>query len=177
VGLIGSGCAARTGTNNQVFTDRIADYLNLRGDAVRQVGRVEETDDPAELRDDIVELSEEIQSRRQGAREGDILGGAVADDIRASLRALLSRRDGPRIVAEIMDVQPAPFSPMINTRYPGDQPRSTMPGPLLRVLPRLPTELSYRFVGRHLILLDGNTGLIIDVLHDAIPQGGPQTEP
>jgi hypothetical protein len=156
--------------DDPIFTARIESYLSARRAAVREVGRVEETADPVELQEDVVELREHIQARRQSAREGDIFGGSVGEEIRSSLRERLSRKDGPRIIAEIMDVQPKPFSLMVNTQYPADQPHSTMPGPTLRLLPRLPKQLTYRFVGRTLVLLDSNTGLIVDVLPEAIPQ-------
>jgi hypothetical protein len=36
-------------------------------------------------------------------------------------------------------------------------------------LPELPPELSYRFVGRDLVLKDIKAGLVVDVLPNAIP--------
>jgi hypothetical protein len=167
--IVGGGCAARSGITNATLTVRIEDYLRLRQEAVREVGRIAVTEKPGELWTDVVELTEQIQARRQGSREGDILGGPVAVAIRSSLLERLSREDGPLLIAEVTDVQPEPFSAEINTRYPAAEPRSTMPLQILRVLPRLPKELSYRFVGRDLVLLDRNTGLILDVLRDAFP--------
>jgi hypothetical protein len=39
---------------------------------------------------------------------------------------------------------------------------STVPPNVLAVLPKLPDDLRYRFVGRHLVLLDVRSGLILD---------------
>lgn len=46
------------------------------------------------------------------------------------------------------------FEHRINGRYPGRLPLSTVPPNVLAALPRLPDDLQYRFVGRHLVLLD-----------------------
>jgi hypothetical protein len=57
----------------------------------------------------------------------------------------------------------------VNARYPDEVPLSTMPPDLLRVLPALDEGLEFRFVGRHLILLDVRSHLIVDVIDNAMP--------
>ena len=47
-------------------------------------------------------------------------------------------------------------------------PLPTMPAVLLQVLPTLPPQLEYRFIGRALILRDIDAALILDYLPDAI---------
>ena len=41
---------------------------------------------------------------------------------------------------------------------------------MIAALPELPTELEYRFLGRHLMLVDVLANVIVDVLHDALPE-------
>jgi hypothetical protein len=41
---------------------------------------------------------------------------------------------------------------------------------MLLALPELPPELEYRFIGRHLAIVDGLANLVVDVLHDALPE-------
>jgi hypothetical protein len=41
---------------------------------------------------------------------------------------------------------------------------------MLTVLPELPPELEYRFLGRHLVISDGLANLVVDVLYDALPE-------
>jgi hypothetical protein len=169
ISTVVGGCAARSGVTNPAFSARIEDYLRLRDGAVAAVGRIQVTAKPGELRKDVIELTKQLQTRRRSAREGDILGGAVAVAIRTSLWHRLSREDGATIIAAIRDVQPDRFAPEVNTPYRDTEPRSTVPAQILRVLPRLPEELSYRFVGRDLLLLDKPTGLVLDVLRGALP--------
>ncbi len=44
-----------------------------------------------------------------------------------------------------------------------------MPPDVLRALPRLDEGLEFRFIDRHLILLDVKSHLIVDVIDNAIP--------
>jgi hypothetical protein len=57
----------------------------------------------------------------------------------------------------------------VNAPYPEGAPVSTVPPPLLAKLPALSADVQYRFVGRHLILLDTRAQIIIDYLPDAAP--------
>jgi hypothetical protein len=56
-----------------------------------------------------------------------------------------------------------------NTPYPDGVPLSTMPPAILGVLPKLPPEVDYRFVGRHLILRDVAANIIVDYVWEALP--------
>ena len=41
---------------------------------------------------------------------------------------------------------------------------------MLAGLPELPGELEYRFLGRDLLIIDVLANLVVDVLHDALPE-------
>ena len=62
----------------------------------------------------------------------------------------------------------------INGTYPEDKPLSTVPPNILAVLPRLPDDIQYRFLGRHLILLDTRANVILDRIPFAIQLPGPR---
>jgi hypothetical protein len=70
--------------------------------------------------------------------------------------------------AAIMDDNPGEFSNEINGTYPEGNPLSTVPPNILAVLPRLPDDIQYRFLGRHLILLDTRANVILDRIPFAI---------
>jgi hypothetical protein len=57
----------------------------------------------------------------------------------------------------------------VNMRYPDDVPISTVPPEVLQTLPRLSEDMEYRFIGRHLILLDSHAHVVADFIPDAIP--------
>ena len=71
-------------------------------------------------------------------------------------------------MAAIMDENPGDVSRRINRAYPPGKPFASMPAGFLAVLPRLPDDLQYRFLGRALILIDTRTNLILDRMPCAI---------
>jgi len=74
-------------------------------------------------------------------------------------------RTKPQEVPPTREVVLAP-----NTPYPEREPVSTVPPELFAKLPPLPEPLEYRFVGRHLVLRDRASALIVDFLPRAIPR-------
>lgn len=69
---------------------------------------------------------------------------------------------------EIMDENPGSFSHDINGTYPKERPLSTVPATLLAVLPALPDDIQYRFLGRHLVLHDTRANVILDRIECAL---------
>ena len=59
--------------------------------------------------------------------------------------------------------------PVINRTFPEDAALPTVPPLLLSKLPQLPDNLQYRFFGRHLVILDADTQIIIDYVANALP--------
>jgi hypothetical protein len=57
----------------------------------------------------------------------------------------------------------------VNEQYPQVSAMQSTPPTLLSNLPKLPSEIEYRIVGRELVLLDTASNLIIDLLPDALP--------
>jgi hypothetical protein len=70
--------------------------------------------------------------------------------------------------AAIMDGNPGEFPHEINATYKRSKSVSTVPPNILALLPRLPDDIQYRFVGRHLILHDTRANVIIDRIPYAI---------
>ncbi len=69
----------------------------------------------------------------------------------------------------VRDDNPGAFSHSINGTYPKTKPFSTVPINILAALPRLPDDIEYRFVGRHLVLHDTRANLILDRIPCALP--------
>ena len=57
----------------------------------------------------------------------------------------------------------------MNDPYAQSAELSEMPATLLTKLPQLPKELRYRFVGHNMLLVDRESGVIIDFMPDALP--------
>jgi hypothetical protein len=101
---------------------------------------------------------------RAEAKQGDIFTPAITVEFRKALIVELT----PNTCAAIMDDNPGEFSNEINGDYPDKKPLSTVPVNILAVLPQLPGDIQYRFLGRHLILLDTSASLILDRIPYAI---------
>ena len=146
------------------FTARIDRYMDLRAMLEQGLPPLRVTDDPAEILAAESALAERIREARSGARRGDLF----TPDIRAEFRrVLLLEMDAPTRAA-IMDENPGAFSHRINGTYPKERPVSTVPATVLALLPRLPDDIQYRFLGPHLVLHDTRANVILDRLACAI---------
>jgi hypothetical protein len=146
------------------FSARIWSYSELRSELEKGLPGLRVTEDPREIRRAQRALAKRIRVARGGARQGDIFTPAIGVEFREVLRLVMDADTW----AAIMDDNPAEFSNRINGTYPGKRPLSTVPPNILARLPRLPEDVEYRFVGRHLILLDTRANLILDRIPYAI---------
>jgi hypothetical protein len=94
---------------------------------------------------------------RADARRGDIFTPTISREFK---KVLVQTDD--TTWADIVDDNPGEFSTRINGSYPEKKPFSTVPANILAALPRLPDDVEYRFLGRHLILLDTRASVIVD---------------
>jgi hypothetical protein len=140
------------------FSARVGSYFELRSSLENGSPALTVTDDPAEIRRAVLALATKIRVAREGAKEGEIFTPPVAVEFRNALR--LETNENTR--AAIMDDNPGEFPHRINGTYPKKKPLSTMPPGVLARLPPLPEDIQYRFLGRHLILLDTRANLILD---------------
>jgi hypothetical protein len=122
------------------------------------------TDDPTEIRRAVHALAKRIRVARAGAQEGEIFTPTISVEFKNVLLLEMNANTW----AAVMDDNPGEFSNEINDTYPEERPLSTVPPNVLAVLPRLPDDIQYRFVGRHLILLDTRASVILDRIPYAI---------
>src|SRR4029453_15629141 len=116
------------------------------------------TDDPEEIRRTGRALAERIRMARAGAKEGDIFTASISIEFRKTLLPPMNASTWSAIMYD----NPGELSARINGTYPEGKPVSTVPPNILAILPSLPDDIEYRFLGRHLILLDTRAGVIID---------------
>ena len=75
---------------------------------------------------------------------------------------------GPAVLDSILDEDTRAVRPRVNSRYPPNIPVSNVPPQILLVLPRLPDQLEYRFIGERLVLLDVHSYTIVDYIDRAL---------
>ena len=150
------------------FSNRVSEYFELRSELEKRLPPRTVTADASAIRRGIRALAREIRVARIGAKEGDIFTPAISVEFR---RVLLLEMN-PSTWQAIMDDNPGALSNQINGDYPEGEPLSTVPPNILVVLPRLPEDIQYRFLGRNLILLDTRASVILDRIPLAIQYAG-----
>jgi hypothetical protein len=177
--LVSLGCSMGEARQEQVHPDaatlqdfqrRINEYIKLREHADNGAPPLKETSDPAKIQVAQVELARRIREARATAKHGDIFTPEVGKLFRRLLYPELKGPDAAETKTMIKDDAPAPGTvPLkVNATYPEKQPLPTVPPDLLGRLPKLPKELEFRVVGRHLILRDVDANLIVDYMLNVI---------
>lgn len=146
------------------FTTRIGNYYDLRARLQQQLPRVTVTDNVWQIRQGTRALGHAIRVARPGAMQGEFFSAAMSTEFKRTL-ALITTAG---VCAAIMDDNPGSFTHAIDGNYPSGKSLATMPGIILGLLPPLPNDIEFRFVGRHLILYDVRANTIIDRLPYAI---------
>ena len=145
-------------------------YVELRHRVEATLPALRVTNEPAELLGRAAAIATAVKAARPRAAQGEVFTPAVAGDIRALIAADLTRRsasDRSSLMSEVPTVQPR-----VNDPYPTSEALAMFPPSLLQVLPRLPSDLEYRFMGRDLIIRDSLTNLIVDYLPDVTGHTG-----
>lgn len=152
------------GSTMGAFTTKMDAYAELRRALQKGLPELAVTEDPNEIRRVERLLAERIRRARAGASRGDIF----TEDIRHGFRQLLRPVTNTGTCAAVRDDNPGEFAYAINGEYPKNRPVSTVPPSMLAVLPRLPDDVTYRFLDRNLILHDLRANIILDRVDNAI---------
>lgn len=150
------------------FSKRVAAYTALQKKISAGLPPVPGKPTPQQSDDFQRALGQGIMQARKGARKGDVFGPDMPALVRRLLAPVFKGPEGAQVRSAIVE-EPHPVVPAVNARYPDGVPLSTMPPDVLRLLPKLEEGLEFRFVDRHLILLDVKSHLIVDVIDNAMP--------
>jgi hypothetical protein len=159
------------------FNARIKSYMELQKRVSSNVPPLATTEtDPAKIAIRTKALANGIQHARASAKPGDVFSAQTAREFRQVIRDGLQGKQGAPSRDTVKTGNPTEEEGAsrivlaVNTPYPDTAPRSSVPASLLLNLPQLPKGLEYRFLGRHLILLDSMANLIVDYLLDVVPK-------
>jgi hypothetical protein len=150
------------------FQARLDKYIKLRQDLAKKLKPLSPTASAAELASRQESLAAALRDVRKNARQGDLIPPAVAAQIKRIVGDDFRHRNATAKRAVFEEV-PKTVQPVINKTLPDTAALATIPPLLLNELPRLPDNLQYRFIGNDIILLDGDTRLIIDFISNAVP--------
>lgn len=150
------------------FADRTAGYVKLRAKLRDQLPALGVNASPEAIRAHEQQLAASVRRARSRARQGDIFTPPVVPQFRTVIRRDLQTRDIRDALAAMQEV-PYATALRVNDLWPSNFPRATVPPRLLTNLYPLPDGLEYRFLDRHLVLLDDESHLIVDFIRDVVP--------
>jgi hypothetical protein len=164
----GTASANPDAVTQQEFKKRIDAYLTLHKSAVKDVGSLKQTNDPAEIKATQNALAQRIAAARADAKPGDIFTPEISKRFRELLAPQLKGEDGRDAKAIVKDDAPPAVPFKVNMPYPVGKPLPTVPANLLLNLPPLPKEVEYRIIDKHLILRDVEANMIVDYMLNVI---------
>lgn len=151
------------------FTDRVQEYAKLHKRLEKELPPLGDKADPAAIASHQQALADALRAARATAKRGDILFPSVESYFLRILRGKLQSPSSSSTRAAVTESTPKKVPLRVNDPYPEGAPLSTVPPTLLLTLPKLPEELEYRFVDRHLVLRDTHAHLIVDFILEVIP--------
>ena len=155
----------------EAFNEKVKAYAALHQKFEAALPRLPTEATPQQIDTNQRELGRLIRQARAGAKQGDVFSPAMQAFVRKTLVKVFSGPEGAARRSSVMDENPIGTKVAVNGRYPDSVPLATMPPEVLQVLPKMPEELEYRFVGDTLVILDPHAHLIVDYVPAAIPKG------
>jgi hypothetical protein len=152
------------------FDKRVKEYISLREGIEGKMPKLSKDATPEQIEAHKTAFQEKVRAARTGAKQGDIFTPAAVQLIRATIKDEFKGRERQELRKDVLveaDTKAVPLR--VNYPYPDSQELLEMPPTLLLRLPQLPKQVRYRFVGRNMLLVDRENGLILDYMTDALP--------
>jgi hypothetical protein len=153
----------------EAFLARVKEYVSLREGVEAKLPKLPKDATPEQIEAHKTAFQEAVRAARSSAKQGDLFVPGLA----AHIREVIKSGTPPRVKSEVREtvteseVKGVPLR--VNYPYPDTQELLEMTPTLLLRLPQLPKQVRYRYVGRNLMLVDRENGLIVDFMTDALP--------
>lgn len=151
------------------FEKRAKDYSKLRERIEEGMPKLSKESTPEEIQAHKAAFEEKVRAARAGAKPGQVFTPDIIAHIRSLIRDEFKGTDRKQLRETVKEADTKGVPLRVNYTYPETKELLEMPPTLLMKLPLLPKQLRYRFVGRHMLLVDRENSLIIDYMLDAIP--------
>lgn len=152
------------------FSDRVQGYINLQNSVESTLPALNPTDLPEMIAAHQQALARKVREARPKAKMGDVFTESAREAFHHAIHNVFQSPDGDNVSATLH--QGAPLKELhlkVNGIYPDGAPYTTVPPTLLSAFPKLPDEVAYRIVNRDLVLIDVESTMVIDLIHEMIP--------
>jgi len=151
------------------FDRHVKDYLEQRERVNAKLPALSKGATPEQIDAYQKRFMESLRAMRAGTKPGYIFNRQTAEYFRTIIKTEVPSGDKAEIRKTILEADTKGVPLKVNYPYPETKELTQIPPTLLLKLPELPKEVKYRYVGRHLLLVDTDNNLIIDYMLDALP--------
>ena len=151
------------------FEARVKEYVALREGLEGKLPKLSKDSTPEQIEAHKTALQEAVRAARASAKPGDIFVPVLAQHIREVIKSELKPTTKREVRETVLEAEVKAVPLRVNYPYPESQELIEMPPTLLLKLPQLPKQVKFRYVGRNMLLVDRENGLIIDFMTDALP--------
>ena len=151
------------------FVKHVKEYVRLRERLEGKLPGLSNEAKPEEIEAHKKAFEDTVRKARANAKPGDIFSSDIATYIRNTIRTEFKGTDRKQLRETILEADTKGVPLRVNYPYPETKELTESPPTLLLKLPQLPKQVKYRFVGRHLLLVDRENGLIVDYMMNALP--------
>jgi hypothetical protein len=151
------------------FERRAREYSDMREAIEEKTGELPDEATPEQIEAHKQKFQAAVRAARAGAVPGQLFTRGAQQHIRAVIADEFKGRDRVELLKTVSEAETKGVPLRVNYPYPESKEQLEMPPTLLLRLPQLPKQVKYRFVGRSLLLVDRENGLIIDYMTNALP--------
>jgi hypothetical protein len=151
------------------FQKRVEEYVKMREALEEKLPKLSKESTPEQIEAHEKTFQEMVRTARVGAKPGDMLTPDIARHIRVTIKGKFKGAERQELRKEVLQADTKGVPLKVNYPYPEVKELLQVPATLLLKLPQLPKQIRYRFVGRHLLLMDRENHLIIDYMTNALP--------
>lgn len=151
------------------YEKSVKQYVALRESVRKKLPPLSKDSTPEQITAYQKQFVDALRAKRGYAKQGYMFTPAVAKYIRELIRKEFKGTDRVEVREAILEADTAGVPLKVNYPYPETKELTQIPPTLLLTLPTLPKEVKYRFVQRHMLLVDTDNGLIIDYMTNALP--------
>ena len=151
------------------FEKRVKEYVSMREGIEAKLPKLSKDATPEQIEAHKMALQKAVQGARASAKPGDLFEPVLAAHIRDVIKTELKPATKQEVRETVRESEVKAVPLRVNYPYPETEELLEMPPTLLLRLPQLPKQVRYRYVGRNMLLVDRENGLIIDFMPDALP--------
>jgi hypothetical protein len=151
------------------FEARVKEYVSLRERVEGKLPKLSKDATPEQIEAHKAAFQQAVRAARSGAKQGDLFAAELAGHIREVIKSETKPKEKQEVRETVLGSEVKGVPLRVNYPYPETEELLEMPPTLLLKLPQLPKQVRYRYVGRSLLLVDRENGLIVDFMPDALP--------